>query len=40
MKIRHLDTNHELLINQLNDLGFINDDDYTSSKEAILKKYL
>ncbi|MFD1615715.1 2-hydroxyacid dehydrogenase [Gelatiniphilus marinus] len=38
MKILHLDTNHELLINQLNDLGFINDEDYTSSKEAIKAK--
>ena len=38
MKILHLDTNHELLINQLNDLGFTNDEDYTSSKEAIEQK--
>ncbi|PKQ45898.1 2-hydroxyacid dehydrogenase [Confluentibacter flavum] len=38
MKILHLDTNHELLINQLNDLGFINHQDYTSSKEAIEAK--
>ncbi|MCF7559394.1 2-hydroxyacid dehydrogenase [Sabulilitoribacter multivorans] len=38
MKILHLDTNHELLINQLNDLGFINDEDYTSSKEQIEAK--
>ncbi len=38
MKILHLDTNHELLINQLNDLGFINHEDYTSSKEAIEAK--
>lgn len=38
MKILHLDTNHELLINQLNNLGFINDEDYTSSKEAIEAK--
>lgn len=38
MKILHLDTNHELLINQLNDLGFINDEDYTSSKEDVLAK--
>ncbi|WP_242203058.1 2-hydroxyacid dehydrogenase [Aestuariivivens insulae] len=35
MKILHLDTNHELLINQLNDLGFTNHEDYTASKEAI-----
>lgn len=38
MKILHLDSNHSLLINQLNDLGFTNDEDYTSSKEAIEAK--
>ncbi|MEZ4855490.1 MAG: 2-hydroxyacid dehydrogenase [Gelidibacter sp.] len=38
MKILHLDTNHPLLINQLNGLGFINDEDYTSSKESIESK--
>lgn len=38
MRILHLDTNHALLINQLNDLGFLNDEDYTSSKEAIEAK--
>ncbi|MDG2194515.1 MAG: 2-hydroxyacid dehydrogenase [Polaribacter sp.] len=38
MKILHLDTNHPLLQNQLNDLGFVNDEDYSSSKEEILKK--
>ena len=38
MKVLHLDTNHELLINQLNDLGFQNDEDYTSSKEIIESK--
>jgi D-3-phosphoglycerate dehydrogenase / 2-oxoglutarate reductase len=38
MKILHLDTNHELLINQLNDLGFTNHEDYTSSKEDIEAK--
>ena len=38
MKILHLDTNHELLINQLNDLGFKNDEDYTSSKEDVEAK--
>lgn len=38
MNILHLDTNHSLLINQLNDLGFTNDEDYTSSKEAIEAK--
>lgn len=35
MKILHLDTNHELLINQLKDLGFVNHEDYTAPKEAI-----
>ena len=38
MKILHLDTNHALLLNQLNDLGFTNDEDYTSSKEEIENK--
>ena len=35
MKILHLDTNHPLLIQQLSELGFMNDEDYTSSKESI-----
>jgi len=38
MKILHLDTNHELLINQLNDLGFTNHEDYSSSKQDIEAK--
>ena len=38
MKILHIDTNHPLLINQLNDLGFTNHEDYTSSKENIKSK--
>lgn len=38
MKILHLDTNHPLLIDQLNALGFINDEDYRSSKETIASK--
>lgn len=38
MKILHLDSNHPLLINQLNDLGFINDEDYTSSKSEVEAK--
>jgi D-3-phosphoglycerate dehydrogenase len=38
MRILHLDTNHPLLINQLNELGFTNDEDYTSSKEGIINK--
>lgn len=38
MKILHLDINHSLLINQLNDLGFVNNEDYTSSKSVIEEK--
>lgn len=38
MKIIHLDTNHPLLINQLNALDFENDEDYTASKEEIEAK--
>ena len=42
MKVLHLDTNHPLLIKQLNELGFDNDEDYTSSKievEAKIHEY-
>jgi len=35
LKILHLDNNHPLLINQLNQAGFINEEDYTSSKSEI-----
>ena len=38
MKILHLDTNHPILIEQLNNLGFTNDEDYTSSKAEIIAK--
>jgi D-3-phosphoglycerate dehydrogenase len=38
MKVLHLDTNHNLLINQLNDLGFTNHEDYTSSKAEVESK--
>lgn len=38
MKILHLDTNHPILINKLNDLGFTNHEDYTSSKQEIESK--
>lgn len=38
MKILHLDSNHSLLIEQLNHLGFKNDEDYTASKKAIEAK--
>ncbi len=35
MKILHLDSNHPLLISQLNQLGYTNDEDYTSSKTEV-----
>ena len=38
MKILHLDSNHPLLLNQLNDLGFVNHEDYTSTKENVENK--
>ena len=38
MKILHLDTNHPLLLDQLNALGFTNHEDYTSSKSEIESK--
>ena len=38
MKILHLDTNHELLIDQLAQAGFTNHEDYTSSKPEIEAK--
>ncbi len=38
MKILHLDTNHSILIHQLDDLGFLNHEDYVSSKEEIEQK--
>jgi D-3-phosphoglycerate dehydrogenase len=38
LKILHLDTNNTLLINQLKDLGYTNDEDYTSSKEEVMSK--
>ena len=38
MKILHIDSNHPLLIMQLNDLGFINHEDFTSTKETIETK--
>jgi len=37
MKVLHLDTNHPLLIDEFSKLGFENQEDYTSSKEAIEK---
>lgn len=38
MKVLHLDTNHPLLLQQLSDLGFENDEDYTATKEAVEQK--
>lgn len=38
MKILHLDTNHSLLIEQLSELGCVNHEDYTSSKEEVESK--
>jgi D-3-phosphoglycerate dehydrogenase len=38
MKILHLDTNHPLLIQQLGELGFTNDEDYSSTKSAVEAK--
>ncbi|MEO2059011.1 MAG: 2-hydroxyacid dehydrogenase [Mesonia sp.] len=38
MKVLHLDKNHPLILEQLQELGFSNEEDYTSSKEEILKK--
>ncbi len=38
MKILHLDTNHPLLLEKLQALGFQNDEDYTSSKTQIEDK--
>ena len=38
MKILHLDKNHHLLIDQLNALGFQNDEDYTSDKTTVEHK--
>lgn len=38
MKILHVDSNHPLLIQQLNDYGFQNDEDYVSDKISVEKK--
>lgn len=37
MKILHLDTNHPLLLEQLNLAGFINHEEFTASKEEVEK---
>lgn len=38
MKILHLDNNHPLLLKQLSKAGYINEEDYTSSKEDVEQK--
>ena len=38
IKILHLDNNHNLLLGQLQQLGFVNHEDYTSSKQEIEDK--
>lgn len=38
MKVLHLDTNHQLLIEEFSALGFENHEDYTSSKKEVQKK--
>lgn len=38
MKILHLDRNHPLILEQLTDYGFQNEEDYTSSKSEIEQK--
>ncbi|WP_304037268.1 2-hydroxyacid dehydrogenase [Mesonia mobilis] len=38
MKVLHLDKNHPLILEQLQELGFTNEEDYSSSKEKILEK--
>ncbi|GAK88570.1 D-3-phosphoglycerate dehydrogenase [Nonlabens ulvanivorans] len=37
MKVLHLDSNHDILATMLEDAGYTNHHDYTSSKEGILK---
>ncbi|WP_397302904.1 2-hydroxyacid dehydrogenase [Nonlabens ulvanivorans] len=37
MKVLHLDSNHDILASMLEDAGYTNHFDYTSSKESILK---
>ncbi|WP_339841474.1 2-hydroxyacid dehydrogenase [uncultured Maribacter sp.] len=38
MKVLHVDVNHPLIIEQFSELGFQNDEDYTSSKKEIENK--
>ncbi len=37
MRVLHLDSNHPLLLKQLNDLGLVNETNYTVSREDLLK---
>lgn len=37
MRVLHLDTNHPMLIEQLADLGFVNDEEYQASKKEVEK---
>ena len=39
MKILHLDTNHPLLIEEFNALGFENVEEYTAPKSEVEKTY-
>lgn len=38
MRILHVDVNHPLIITQFNELGYINDEEYTASKQEIEAK--
>ena len=38
MKVLHVDRNHPLIIEQFNAMGFVNDEDYASTKEEIEEK--
>lgn len=38
IKILHIDSNHPIMLQELNDLGFTNDIDFTSSKEEVEQK--
>ena len=38
IKILHLDSNHPLLLEQLDELGFVNELDFTSTKEEVEAK--
>lgn len=38
MRVLHLDPNHPLLLEHFSEMGFQNEEDYTSSKEEVLQK--